>query len=94
MRQQVLGFLGDELADRDMFLRAMNECWLSHCRQMIMVRSIFLYLDRTYVLQSPAILSIWSVTDGDQTGQAGAGLSGGRGGTCFVDVQISVIVTP
>ena len=61
MKRQVLGFLGDELADRDLFLRAMNECWQSHCRQMIMVRSIFLYLDRTYVLQSPAVLSIWSV---------------------------------
>ncbi|XP_043219295.1 cullin-4B-like [Amphibalanus amphitrite] len=61
VKQQVLGFLGDELADRDLFLRAMNECWQSHCRQMIMVRSIFLYLDRTYVLQSPAVLSIWDM---------------------------------
>ncbi|KAF0292684.1 Cullin-4B [Amphibalanus amphitrite] len=61
VKQQVLGFLGDELADRDLFLRAMNECWQNHCRQMIMVRSIFLYLDRTYVLQSPAVLSIWDM---------------------------------
>ena len=71
VRQQVLGFLQDDLVDRDMFLRAMNECWQSHCRQMIMVRSIFLYLDRTYVLQSPAILSIWSV-DSDCEGVGGS----------------------
>ncbi|KAL8623970.1 Cullin-4A [Nucella lapillus] len=39
----------------------MNNCWLSHCRQMIMIRSIFLFLDRTYVLQTTAILSIWDM---------------------------------
>ncbi|XP_037089322.1 cullin-4A-like [Pollicipes pollicipes] len=61
VKLQVLNFLGDETADRDLFLREMNECWQSHCRQMIMVRSIFLYLDRTYVLQSPSILSIWDM---------------------------------
>jgi len=27
--------------------------------QMLLVRSIFLQLDRTYVLQSPGLLSIW-----------------------------------
>lgn len=37
--------------DKLVFMKRMNECWSSHCRQMIMTRSIFLFLDRTYVLQ-------------------------------------------
>lgn len=53
-------FLAESM-DRHIFLKKMNECWQSHCRQMIMIRSIFLYLDRTYVLQNPSISSIWLV---------------------------------
>lgn len=45
--------------DRKIFLKEMESCWQSHCRQMIMIRSIFLYLDRRYVLQTPSIPSIW-----------------------------------
>uniref|UniRef100_A0A8K9V4G4 Cullin 4A n=1 Tax=Oncorhynchus mykiss TaxID=8022 RepID=A0A8K9V4G4_ONCMY len=30
------------------FLKRMNRCWQDHCRQTIMIRSIFLFLDRTY----------------------------------------------
>uniref|UniRef100_A0A8C4RN97 Cullin-4A n=1 Tax=Erpetoichthys calabaricus TaxID=27687 RepID=A0A8C4RN97_ERPCA len=37
----------------------MNTCWQDHCRQMIMIRSIFLFLDRTYVLQNSMLPSIW-----------------------------------
>ena len=43
-------FLGESM-DKLVFMKRMNECWSSHCRQMIMTRSIFLFLDRTYVLQ-------------------------------------------
>ena len=43
------------------YLKNVNECWQSHCQQMIMIRSIFLYLDRTYVLQNPTVHSIWLV---------------------------------
>ncbi|KFM58691.1 Cullin-4A, partial [Stegodyphus mimosarum] len=39
----------------------MNECWQDHCRQMIMIRSIFLFLDRTYVLQTPGVSSLWDL---------------------------------
>lgn len=53
-------FVGDTM-DRLIFLKKMNDCWQSHCRQMIMIRSIFLYLDRTYVLQNPTIHSIWDM---------------------------------
>lgn len=54
-------FLAESM-DRHIFLKKMNDCWQSHCRQMIMIRSIFLYLDRTYVLQNPSISSIWLIT--------------------------------
>uniref|UniRef100_A0A4W3IHG1 Cullin-4A n=1 Tax=Callorhinchus milii TaxID=7868 RepID=A0A4W3IHG1_CALMI len=44
-----------------LFLKKINKCWLDHCRQMIMIRSIFLFLDRTYVLQSSMLPSIWDM---------------------------------
>ncbi|KAL4716866.1 hypothetical protein ACJJTC_012677 [Scirpophaga incertulas] len=53
-------FLSESM-DRQVFLKRMDDCWRAHCRQMIMIRSIFLYLDRTYVLQSPQIHSIWDM---------------------------------
>jgi cullin-4 len=53
-------FTGEAL-DKLTFMKQMNECWSSHCRQMVMTRSIFLYLDRTYVLQNPSVLSIWDM---------------------------------
>nr|CAG4649961.1 EOG090X01NX [Sida crystallina] len=50
-----------ESADPGIFLKMMNDCWQSHCQQMILIRSIFLYLDRTYVLQNPAVVSLWDM---------------------------------
>ncbi|KAM7301695.1 cullin-4A [Ixodes scapularis] len=50
-----------ESLDNTLFLKLMNDCWQSHCQQMIMIRSIFLFLDRTYVLQNAAVASIWDV---------------------------------
>ena len=58
VKDNIEQFLAESM-DRYIFLKKMNECWLSHCRQMIMIRSIFLYLDRTYVLQNPSVSSIW-----------------------------------
>ena len=43
-------FTGD-MTESVLFLKDIDQCWQAHCRQMIMVRSIFLFLDRTYVLQ-------------------------------------------
>ncbi|KAJ8329818.1 hypothetical protein O5D80_002012 [Batrachochytrium dendrobatidis] len=43
-------------------LVAVNECWLRYCQQMMLIRSIFLYLDRTYVLQTASLKSIWSMS--------------------------------
>lgn len=46
----------------EQFLKILDKCWQSHCRQMIMIRSIFLFLDRTYVLQTSSIMSIWDMS--------------------------------
>uniref|UniRef100_A0A8C2W8R7 Cullin 4A n=1 Tax=Cyclopterus lumpus TaxID=8103 RepID=A0A8C2W8R7_CYCLU len=48
-----------ESLDNLSFLKRMNRCWQDHCRQTIMIRSIFLFLDRTYVLQNSLLPSIW-----------------------------------
>ncbi|KJE89856.1 Cullin 4 [Capsaspora owczarzaki ATCC 30864] len=43
------------------FLSVVDACWQAHCEQMITIRSIFLHLDRTYVLQNPHVQSLWDV---------------------------------
>uniref|UniRef100_A0A8D1J8A1 Cullin-4A n=2 Tax=Sus scrofa TaxID=9823 RepID=A0A8D1J8A1_PIG len=57
VQAQILQFREDSL-DSVFFLKKINTCWQDHCRQMIMVRSIFLFLDRTYVLQNSLLPSI------------------------------------
>ncbi|XP_041115552.1 cullin-4A-like [Polyodon spathula] len=58
VKAQIHQFREDSL-DNVLFLKKMNKCWQDHCRQMIMIRSIFLFLDRTYVLQNSMLPSIW-----------------------------------
>ncbi|XP_007902269.2 cullin-4A isoform X2 [Callorhinchus milii] len=60
VKAQIHQFREDSL-DSVLFLKKINKCWLDHCRQMIMIRSIFLFLDRTYVLQSSMLPSIWDM---------------------------------
>ncbi|XP_063315755.1 cullin-4A [Pelobates fuscus] len=60
MKAQINQFREDSL-DSFLFLKKVNKCWMDHCRQMIMIRSIFLFLDRTYVLQNSMLLSIWDM---------------------------------
>lgn len=43
------------------FLNKMDDCWSDHCDQMLTIRSIFLYLDRTFVLQSASTRSLWDM---------------------------------
>ncbi|KAI9090838.1 cullin [Phlyctochytrium arcticum] len=57
-----------QLATLDMYvsqgsdiLSSVNHCWQEYCKQMILIRSIFLYLDRTYVLQTSSLKSIWDM---------------------------------
>ena len=54
-------FLAETALDPGIFLKMINDCWQSHCQQMILIRSIFLYLDRKYVLQNAAVMSIWDM---------------------------------
>lgn len=51
----------DQIKDSSQFLKDMNSCWQNHCQQLIMIRSIFLFLDRTHVLTNPSIMSIWDL---------------------------------
>ncbi|XP_063967788.1 cullin-4A-like [Lytechinus pictus] len=50
-----------EMTDSLTYLKQLNTCWQDHCRQMIMIRSIFLFLDRTYVLQNSLVSSLWDM---------------------------------
>ncbi|XP_030333660.1 cullin-4A isoform X2 [Strigops habroptila] len=60
VKAQIFQFREDSL-DSLLFLKKINKCWQDHCRQMIMIRSIFLFLDRTYVLQNSMLPSIWDM---------------------------------
>lgn len=60
VKSNIEPFLGESM-DKLVFLKEINIWWQSYCQQMIMMRSIFLYLDRTYVLQNPTVHSIWDM---------------------------------
>uniref|UniRef100_A0A915PMJ1 Cullin family profile domain-containing protein n=1 Tax=Setaria digitata TaxID=48799 RepID=A0A915PMJ1_9BILA len=44
-----------------LFLQHLNILWLEYCEQLINVRSVFLYLDRTFVLHNPTVISLWDM---------------------------------
>eukprot|EP00976_Prorocentrum_cordatum_P068315 1179085-Prorocentrum_minimum.AAC.6 len=48
-------------ADPVIFLSLMDATWQDHCSQMMTIRSIFLYLDRTFVIQTSGVLSLWDL---------------------------------
>ncbi|XP_067949254.1 cullin-4B-like [Watersipora subatra] len=47
--------------DTEQFLKLMNNTWQSHCNQMMLIGRIFNVLDRSYVLQSSHLVSIWDM---------------------------------
>ncbi|KAM7255883.1 hypothetical protein ACFE04_011624 [Oxalis oulophora] len=47
--------------DLVVFLSLVERCWQDFCDQMLMIRSIALYLDRTYVKQTPNLRSLWDM---------------------------------
>ena len=53
--------LEDQTPDHASFLELVEQSWQEHQSSMITIRSIFLYLDRTYVMQTPAIRSLWEM---------------------------------
>uniref|UniRef100_H2ZFM0 Cullin-4 n=2 Tax=Ciona savignyi TaxID=51511 RepID=H2ZFM0_CIOSA len=59
IRKQVHVF--DDGVSGETFLRKLEEQWQDHCQQTIMIRCIFLVLDRTYVLQNSMLPSIWDL---------------------------------
>lgn len=53
----LLGQTPDTLA----FLSLVQATWMDHCNQMLTLRSIFLYLDRTYIMQVASKKSLWEM---------------------------------
>ncbi|CAI9782156.1 unnamed protein product [Fraxinus pennsylvanica] len=47
--------------DLVVFLSLVEKCWQDFCEQMLMIRGIALYLDRTYVKQTPNVRSLWDM---------------------------------
>jgi len=43
------------------FLHHLGRCWASYCSQMLLIRQIFLYLDRTYVLENSETRSLFDM---------------------------------
>lgn len=41
------------------FLTELNVFWLEYCAQLSMIQNVFVYLDRTYVLENSSIPSLW-----------------------------------
>ncbi|KAF9163323.1 Cullin-4B [Actinomortierella ambigua] len=59
--KKVADRLVNNTSEKDVFLDAVNTAWTDHCQQLIMIRSIFLYLDRTFALQTLGVSSLWEM---------------------------------
>ncbi|KAI4312356.1 hypothetical protein MLD38_037173 [Melastoma candidum] len=57
----VLPSLVGQSPDLGVFLSLVERCWQDFCDQMLMIRSIALFLDRTYVKQNPSVRSLWDM---------------------------------
>ncbi|KAL2930597.1 Cullin-4, partial [Bienertia sinuspersici] len=57
----VLYSLVGQSPDLVVFLSLVEKCWQDLCDQMLMIRGIALYLDRTYVKQNPNVKSLWDM---------------------------------
>ncbi|GAB4829360.1 hypothetical protein Ancab_019031 [Ancistrocladus abbreviatus] len=57
----VLQSLVGQSPDLVVFLSLIEKCWQDLCDQLLMIRGIALYLDRTYVKQTPNIRSLWDM---------------------------------
>eukprot|EP00958_Prasinococcus_capsulatus_P024111 scaffold3731_cov381-Prasinococcus_capsulatus_cf.AAC.3 len=58
--EKIEGLL-NQSPDCDVYLNLVHTTWLDHCEQILTIRSIFLYLDRTYVKQTSGIRSLWDM---------------------------------
>ncbi|KAI8820589.1 ubiquitin-protein ligase, cullin 4 [Fimicolochytrium jonesii] len=59
--QAELRRIGESTSSTASILHVVNDSWVTYCRQMILIRSIFLYLDRTYVLHTSGLRSLWDM---------------------------------
>ena len=59
--QELLAGLVGQTPDHGAFLALVMETWQDHCDQMMTIRSIFLYLDRTYVIHLSGSRSLWDI---------------------------------
>ncbi|KAK9900398.1 Cullin-domain-containing protein [Cystobasidium minutum MCA 4210] len=50
-----------DIADGAAWLHALDTAWKAYTEKILLIRSIFLHLDRTYVLQTPELLSLWDM---------------------------------
>ncbi|GAB2296895.1 hypothetical protein Dimus_030996 [Dionaea muscipula] len=57
----VLQSLVGQSPDLLVFLSLIENCWQNLCDQLLMIRGIALYLDRTYVKQTPTVRSLWDM---------------------------------
>ncbi|XP_052182282.1 cullin-4-like [Diospyros lotus] len=57
----VLQSLVGQTEDLVVFLSLVEKCWQDFCDQVLMIRGIALYLDRTYVKQTPNVRSLWDM---------------------------------
>ncbi len=49
------------VVDTSQFLSGVESAWNEMCEQLLTIRGIFLYLDRTYVIHQPDVRSIWDM---------------------------------
>jgi cullin-4 len=57
--QQLSGLQAQTQLAPAAFLEQVAAMWENYCSQMLLIRSIFLYLDRTYVISLPGLRSLF-----------------------------------
>eukprot|EP01121_Diplochlamys_sp_Union-15-3_P008989 TRINITY_DN2420_c0_g1_i1.p1 TRINITY_DN2420_c0_g1~~TRINITY_DN2420_c0_g1_i1.p1 ORF type:complete len:501 (+),score=81.63 TRINITY_DN2420_c0_g1_i1:218-1504(+) len=61
IKSKLSELLERKTADNQTFLILVNKLWHDHCENVLLIRSIFLYLDRKYALQNANVKSIWDM---------------------------------
>lgn len=51
----------NRVVDYHAFLNDLSSTWEMYCQQLLLIRSIFLYLDRTYKVQNSSFVTIWDM---------------------------------
>ncbi len=57
----IVGGLRDVAGSRNVFLGAVRDLWATHCEQMVLIRQVFVYLDRTYMPSNSEHRSLWGM---------------------------------